>query len=199
MTSSNINKKSEIVSLTKTDDGVQKRVRYKRNLRMTGPYWRYFYTKKAAQIDWLNVIDYRSDTILIMQTYVNYLKGAPVSTLIFSKKGRIRDHGIGPLDMEEDGEGTAFHPGHPAVIDSIMDWDMEELRDVISRIGTKPGQVTTFPHVFVIRIVVSDNKKASTSVVDFDEIIHPGIRLSEDGVNYEIIKDVHEIPSNISD
>ena len=197
MTSPNVNQESEFITLTwNRDNGVHRKVEHGQDVKLTNTIDDMstdvigrFYSDIGAKIDSLNIIDYASDTIyLISQTKCekalwsdNDLANPPcyVSALLITGKDRAAIHWnnyyFGNVNTAElYRQQQIYSLGHPAVIESILRWDMDELSSVISRFSDNIMIVGSGPtHTYAQRVIIDDYKKIYTSSVKFPIIAFP--------------------------
>ncbi len=176
MTSPNINKKSEILTLTKTDGEVIKTVKYKRNLRLRNSYWKDYWKRVGKQVDSLDIIDYKKDTVFIFQEFNGQDPFHPF-TLIITPKDRIVV-GYGSVQHLKEAEGWPFYYDsfHPILINPIIKWNISELSDVVSRYGTKTGEITGPIWITISKIIIDNYKKIKTSEINLDGMFFANLR-----------------------
>lgn len=173
---SNVEKKSEIITFEKTDDGVIETVEYKRNLRLRDNYWKSYWGKTGVQADSLGAVNYERDTVLIFQEFNGERPYEPFSLIITREETMVV--GYGSVKSLDDANGWPFYYDsfHPILLNPIMKWDMVRLRDIISNYGSKPGDISGPIWITITRIIISNHKKLETSEIHLDGMSFMNLR-----------------------
>ncbi|MCC8034660.1 MAG: hypothetical protein LIO77_01850 [Rikenellaceae bacterium] len=126
--------------------------------------------KLGTVIDSLDLIDYNKDTVFIFQWF-NAVNPSQPFTMVSTDRDLIVA-GYGSVKQLDKSEGWPFYYDyfHSVSISAIKSWDMDKISKMISRYGTKPGEMEEPSWIYIYRIIIENHKKIETSILSFDAL-----------------------------